>query len=343
MSLNTSTRILPLLCALALPTITGCSNDAGTPDDELDLDTLEGADEAARRDRAPLADEELYVEQDGNAENQAEEWRASDPEAAEVMEFIADQPISLWVGDWMGDVRAEVDDAISRAGDRLQVITVYSIPNRDCGAWSAGGESDAGAYASFVDQVAAGLDGRQAIIVLEPDALAHTSCLDAAGLAERETMMADAVDVLTEAGGRVYIDAGDSNWIPADTMAERLERAGVHAAAGIALNVSHTEFTHDEADFADEIRDRLGDHVHYVIDTSRNGRGPSEDNEWCNPLGRAHGELPTLDTSREGLDAMLWIKRPGESDGYCNGGPAAGHWWADYALDLALSAGYNGD
>jgi hypothetical protein len=31
---------------------------------------------------------------------------------------------------------------------------------------------------------------------------------------------------------------------------------------------------------------------------------------------------------------------PGESDGTCNGGPAAGQWWADYALGLAKRAAY---
>ena len=41
-----------------------------------------------------------------------------------------------------------------------------------------------------------------------------------------------------------------------------------------------------------------------------------------------------IDTSREQVDAFLWIKRPGESDGSCNGGPPAGHSWPDYALGL---------
>ena len=33
--------------------------------------------------------------------------------------------------------------------------------------------------------------------------------------------------------------------------------------------------------------------------------------------------------------AYLWVKRPGESDGPCNGGPSAGQWWPEYALGLA--------
>jgi endoglucanase len=35
---------------------------------------------------------------------------------------------------------------------------------------------------------------------------------------------------------------------------------------------------------------------------------------------------------------LLWIKRPGESDGTCNGGPSSGKWWPEYALGLAQLA-----
>ena len=77
---------------------------------------------------------------------------------------------------------------------------------------------------------------------------------------------------------------------------------------------------------------------HFVVDTSRNGLGPTPDGQWCNPPGRALGAAPTLETGDPAADAFLWIKRPGESDGACNGGPSAGTWWADYALGLARRA-----
>ena len=34
------------------------------------------------------------------------------------------------------------------------------------------------------------------------------------------------------------------------------------------------------------------------------------------------------------VDTNLWIKPPGESDGPCNGGPAAGVWWPAAAREL---------
>ncbi|WKK23676.1 glycoside hydrolase family 6 protein [Streptomyces olivoreticuli] len=63
--------------------------------------------------------------------------------------------------------------------------------------------------------------------------------------------------------------------------------------------------------------------------------GASGDEPWCNPPGRALGTPPTTATGSPLIDAFLWIKRPGESDGACRGAPPAGHWWADYALRLA--------
>ena len=76
---------------------------------------------------------------------------------------------------------------------------------------------------------------------------------------------------------------------------------------------------------------------HYVIDTSRNGNGPAADAplNWCNPAGRALGTRPTTVGLAPRVDALLWIKRPGESDGSCRPGePTSGWWYADYAVEL---------
>jgi endoglucanase len=77
--------------------------------------------------------------------------------------------------------------------------------------------------------------------------------------------------------------------------------------------------------------------MHFVIDTSRNGKGP-KGTRWCNPPGRGLGAPPTTETGNPLVDAFLWIKTPGESDGECNGAPKAGQWWPRYALGLARRA-----
>ncbi|MFC0714411.1 glycoside hydrolase family 6 protein [Cellulomonas biazotea] len=100
---------------------------------------------------------------------------------------------------------------------------------------------------------------------------------------------------------------------------------------------------------------------HSVIDTSRNGQGPwtapadhpaGDPQEWCNPPERGLGLRPTTSTGEALVDAYLWIKIPGESDGEClrwapDGGidpvrgypgPAAGDWFPQMALELVHNA-----
>jgi endoglucanase len=129
---------------------------------------------------------------------------------------------------------------------------------------------------------------------------------------------------------------------------------------------------------------------HFVIDTGRNGQGPLDvaryaeapyhqpaevirglvAGAWCNPPGMGLGLRPTADTGVPLLDAYLWIKTAGESDGSCDIAgnarawdfakynpwgisgegqmrfdplwgmvlPAAGMWFPEQALELAQKA-----
>ena len=109
--------------------------------------------------------------------------------------------------------------------------------------------------------------------------------------------------------------------------------------------------------------------THFVVDTSRDGQGPNnmqayaaapydqpanvistlQGGNWCNPPGSGLGLRPTANTASVTnsldsylpantslLDAYLWVKTPGQSDGQCDiaGGVRA---WQDY-----VSAGSGG-
>ncbi len=110
----------------------------------------------------------------------------------------------------------------------------------------------------------------------------------------------------------------------------------------------------------------------FVVDTSRDGLGPNDmeayaaapynqpasvistlqSGNWCNPPGVGLGTRPTADTSAAVsslnsylpagtpalLDAYLWVKTPGQSDGQCDaaGGVRA---WQDYTA-AGASGGY---
>jgi endoglucanase len=90
--------------------------------------------------------------------------------------------------------------------------------------------------------------------------------------------------------------------------------------------------------------------THFVIDTSRNGQGPLNvapygvapydqpasvlsaltTGDWCNPPGAGLGLRPTANTGVPLLDAYLWVKTPGESDGQCDSAGGARGW--DYSV-----------
>jgi endoglucanase len=135
----------------------------------------------------------------------------------------------------------------------------------------------------------------------------------------------------------VYLDAGNPGWQTPATMGARLARAGVARAQGFALNVSNFVGTAENLAYGQKLSALVGG-KHFVIDTGRNGMGGN--GEWCNPAGRALGARPTTDTGNSLIDAYLWVKAPGESDGPCGGAAAAGTWMPEYALGLAQRAAF---
>jgi endoglucanase len=247
------------------------------------------------------------------------------------------------VGDWLGtgQVRSAVANYVgaARAAGAVPVVVVYAIPHRDCGGYSAGGMSSPEVYRGWVAEIAAGLRGGRAAVVLEPDAIPHVDCLSQADAATRYSLLADAGAALTAAGGTVYLDAGNSGWLTATEAANRLRQAGVAAVRGFALNTANYRTTSDSVSYGAEVSRLLGG-SRFVVDTSRNGLGPAADSAWCNPAGRALGVRPTTATGNANADAFLWLKGPGESDGTCNGGPPAGQFWVDYAIGLASRAAW---
>lgn len=282
---------------------------------------------------SPLAGDTLYGPNPGAAEAAAR-LRGSNPGDAALLAGMAEVPTATWLGSWNGDVRTDVRNRVdeAQAAGGIPVFVVYNVPNLDCGGHSAsGGAGSVTGYEAWIREVAAGIGTAEAVVVVEPDTLALL-CGDAD---ERTRMLRSAIGIL-EANPvtHTYLDAGHSNWVGAPAMAQRLQAAGVAEADGFALNVSNFESTADNVAYGSEVSALLGG-AHFVVDTSRNGNGPGDD--WCNPSGRALGKPTTTETGHELVDAFIWIKRPGESDGACNGGPPAGQFWTDYALGLARS------
>jgi len=247
-------------------------------------------------------------------------------------EYLAAQPTAYWLTpeqDPIGAVGQRVLDIAheARESDTALAVVVYGLPGRDCGNHSAGGLDEAD-YATWTTQIGNALRSVRdvkKVVVVEPDSLALAP--QCGNVAERVEQLRGAIGRLTGTDTWVYVDGGHSNWLGADVG------PGVR---GFATNVSNFNDTYDEFDYAHTLSERLGG-LHALVDTSRNGSGAPADDEWCNPPGRTVGD-PSGTYGDDVVDTNLWIKPPGESDGPCNGGPAAGVWWPAGAVELTRDA-----
>jgi endoglucanase len=262
----------------------------------------------------------LYADPDSNAARQATKYENQGrTTAARLMRSMSNVPQAFWLtGGTPREVRRDVDRIVDRAtaAEAVAVLVAYNVPGRDCGGYSAGGARN---YGRWIDGFARGINRRPAVVIVEPDALASGCGARYIKNALKRLEKLKAADV--------YVDAGHSHWQPAATMARRLRQV---KAQRYSLNVSNFRTTQELIEYGTQISTTM----HFVIDTSRNGQGPRGD-RWCNPPGRGLGQPPTSATGHPLVDAFLWIKTPGESDGECGKAPPAGHWWPRYALGLA--------
>ncbi len=338
---------------------------------------------------------------------------------------LAAFPGATWLtGGTPAQVRSRASSVVSaaKASGSVPVLVAYHLPQRDCGAYSAGGARTTDDYLAWVSALAKGIGRDPAVVILEPDGLGiipfFTSVTGEQGwcrpsgvdpgtaASERFRALSRAVSLLDLQRTSVYLDATHSGWLSVGDAADRLMRANVGAADGFFLNVSSFETTarqlrfggwvsrcldlatragaapascpsqYGPADPADESTWQRTDDTfaeryaaarlspdparmkHFVIDTSRNGRGPwvpdtqhPVPETWCNPLERGLGARPSTLTGDPLADAFLWVKVPGESDGECHRGtsgpldpargvvdPAAGAWFPDLARELVANA-----
>lgn len=287
-------------------------------------------------DANPLAGMPFYVNP------QSKGMRAAQGNPDPLLAAVVNTPTAYW----MDHISTPAVDAkyiaTAQAAGTMPILALYGIPNRDCGSYAAGGFGSAGAYRAWIDGVAAAIGTGPAAVILEPDALAMIDCLSPGQQQERLELIGYAVDTLTRnPATAVYVDAGHARWVPADVMAGRLNQVGVQKARGFSLNTANFFTTEESMGYGQAISG-MTNGAHYVIDTSRNGAGPVEGDDlyWCNPSGRALGVAPTTATGNPAVDAFLWVKRPGESDGSCRGAPSAGTFVSQYAIDLARNAGW---
>ncbi|MFI1762160.1 glycoside hydrolase family 6 protein [Streptomyces sp. NPDC020800] len=312
--------------------LAGCSSGGGD----------KAGDPGAPITQQPRSADPFWVNPDGNAARQLAAYvKAGKKTEAARIRRIAEQPTAEWIGPENPEQEARGFTEAAEKSDRTALLVLYNIPHRDCGQYSQGGAADGNAYRAWIDGVARGIGDRAATVVLEPDAVLHLvdGCTPGQFHEERFDLLKGAVAKLKSLKNtKVYLDAGNAGWGHPDQIFQPLQQAGIDQADGFAVNVANFYSTKDSIAYGKQLSAKVGN-KHFVVDTSRNGNGPyttgNPAERWCNPPGRSLGETPTTKTSDPLVDAYLWVKRPGESDGTCKGGPKAGQWWATYALQLA--------
>jgi len=243
----------------------------------------------------------------------------------------------------------------------------------------------------FIDVIAAAFaahPSQKITVVLEPDSLPNLvtnaelpTCAAAEQVYRRG--VAYAISKLSMPNVFIYMDAAHAGWLgwpknlpKAITVFKEVLAAagGADRIRGFALNVSNydpsrepnskknspDEPSQDELGYAEDLAAGLAKvgitGKGFVIDTSRNGKGGirSTPGNWCNVKGAGLGARPTA-APAPNIDAYVWVKTPGESDGTTDrkaarfdencvsddampGAPEAGELFAPYLLELAKNA-----
>lgn len=130
---------------------------------------------------------------------------------------ISGQPYAVWIGGWSGDPAATAKKHVDAAASQGKIATfvLYNIPLRDCGLYSAGGLKDFNEYKNWINGVVTGIGQREAIVIVEPDALAGIDCLNATQKTDRLNGLKDTVTALTtKTKSYVYLEVMSAGYLP---------------------------------------------------------------------------------------------------------------------------------
>ncbi|GLB05889.1 hypothetical protein AtubIFM57258_001180 [Aspergillus tubingensis] len=245
------------------------------------------------------------------------------------------------------------------------------------------------AYIDSIREVLVQYSDVHTLLVIEPDSLANlVTNLNVAKCANAESAYLEctnyALTQLNLPNVAMYLDAGHAGWLgwpanqqpAADLFASVYKNASSPAAVrGLATNVanynawtisscpSYTQgnSVYDEQQYINAIAPLLeaqGFDAHFIVDTGRNGKQPTGQQawgDWCNVINTGFGVRPTTSTGDALVDAFVWVKPGGESDGTSDSSatrydahcgysdalqpaPEAGTWFQAYFVQLLTNA-----
>nr|4I5U_A Chain A, Chimeric cel6A [Humicola insolens] len=247
-------------------------------------------------------------------------------------------------------------------------------------------------YKNYIDtirQIVVEYSDIRTLLVIEPDSLANlVTNLGTPKCANAQSAYLEcinyAVTQLNLPNVAMYLDAGHAGWLgwPAnlDPAAQLFANVYKNASSpralrGLATNVANYNAwsiaspppytspnpNYDEKHYIEAFAPLLrnqGFDAKFIVDTGRNGKQPTgqlEWGHWCNVKGTGFGVRPTANTGHELVDAFVWVKPGGESDGtsdpsaprfdpHCalpdalQPAPQAGAWFQAYFVQLLTNA-----
>jgi endoglucanase len=198
-----------------------------------------------------------------------------------------------------------------------------------------------------VNEMAAGIGNRPAVMLLELDAIGASLCMQQSGaLPEWEADIRYEIDKVAALPHTVvYVEAGYSDGNSPSYTARALKAIGTRGIRGFFTNDTHINWTINEIRWGQRVSSLTGG-LPFIVNTADSGRGPKLNphptaqgvEDLCNPPGRAAGPRTTAQTGFAHVDAFIWLHPPGNSSGSCNGGTASGTFWLHRALVEAGNA-----
>ncbi len=306
----------------------------------------------APTDGDPLTGASLYVQTPSTSAPGVaaqDDLSHGDVADATALNFIAAQPFAYRFWFWntpadpAGNVARYLEDAQDAEPGRVVELSTYSVVHDACGSTETAAVTQR--YLNWIRGLAQGIGNFRVVMFFEVDSLITAPCLTPA---QRHIRFVDqlrpAIKILEQSDPHLvlYLDAGASDAVPAPTIARWLREAGVNYAQGFFVNSTHFQWDTKEIAFGQQISRRLGGHVHFVVSSGLNGRGPLLSKhpvtqgveDLCNPPGRGLGTM-SVQTGYTNVDGMLWFGAVGNSSGPCvPGAPPTAQYWPAYAVML---------
>ncbi|KAK6218648.1 Glucanase [Colletotrichum higginsianum IMI 349063] len=210
-------------------------------------------------------------------------------------------------------------------------------------------------YKEYIDAIRAMIikySDIRILLVIEPDSLANlVTNLNVPKCAGAQAAYLEctnyAVTQLNLPNVAMYLDAGHAGWLgwtanlgpSAQMYAKVFKDAGrPKALRGLVTNVSNynawslsspPSYTQGNSNFDEKryiealapLLSAQGWDAQFIVDQGRSGKQPTGQEawgDWCNAIGTGFGPRPSTNTGSSLVDAFVWVKPGGESDGTSN-------------------------